>query len=147
MLLPRLAMRVVSDWRVCRHDDADAGTTKDEVSRMMSIVKRLFRASRSRQDVIDILERLLRKTVSDAHWDAFISVKILDPELEEVRSRVASIWTADSPYMVQGSTDPTDLNPLGMAEVRELIRSLEHTSYPNLGNADTALSGCDGDDL
>lgn len=91
----------------------------------MKIFDRIFRANRSPEEVIELLETILKRTISDLDWDDFISVKVIDPELEKVRERVEEIWTEDSPYRVEGSIDPTDLNPKGVAEIRKLIDSIK----------------------
>lgn len=91
----------------------------------MKIFDRIFRANRSPEEVIELLEAILKRTISDVDWDDFISVKVIDPELEKVRERVEEIWTEDSPYRVEGSIDPTDLNPKGVAEIRKLIDSIK----------------------
>lgn len=92
----------------------------------MKLFDRIFRANRSPEEVVELLEAILKRTISDVDWDDFISVKIVDPELEKVRERVEEIWTEDSPYRVEGSIDPTDLNPKGVAEIRRLIDSIQH---------------------
>ena len=66
----------------------------------MKIFDRIFRANRSPEEVIELLETILKRTISDLDWDDFISVKVIDPELEKVRERVEEIWTEDSPYRV-----------------------------------------------
>ena len=91
----------------------------------MKIFDRIFRANRSPEEVIELLEAILKRTISDVDWDDFISVKVIDPELEKVRERVEEIWTEDSPYRVEGSIDPTYLNPKGVAEIRKLIDSIK----------------------
>ena len=91
----------------------------------MKIFDQIFRANRSPEEVIELLEAILKRTISDVDWDDFISVKVIDPELEKVRERVEEIWTEDSPYRVEGSIDPTDLNPKGVAEIRKLIDSIK----------------------
>ena len=99
--------------------------SKDEVSFGMKLFDRIFRADRSPEEVVELLEAILKRTISDVDWDDFISVKIVDPELEKVRERVEEIWTEDSPYRVEDSIDPTDLNPKGVAEIRRLIDSIQ----------------------
>lgn len=91
----------------------------------MKLFDRIFCANRSPEEVIELLEAILRRTVSDVDWDDFVSVKIVNPELEKVRERVEEIWTENSPYRIEGSIDPTDLNPKGVAEIRRLINSIK----------------------
>lgn len=91
----------------------------------MKLFDRIFRANKSPEEVIELLESILKRTISDVDWDDFISVKIVDSELEKVRARVEEIWTEDSPYRVPGGIDPTDLNPKGVAEIRRLINSIQ----------------------
>lgn len=90
----------------------------------MKLVGRLFRVNRSRAEVVGLLESILSRTISDEDWDYFISVKIADKELEEVRERLEEMWTSGSPYMMPGRINPCDLNSKGVAEVRRLIDSL-----------------------
>lgn len=92
--------------------------------RLSGLLVRIFRANRSPEEVIDLLESILDRTISDREWDDCVSVKIVDPELEQVRRRVEELWTEDSPYRVRGSLDPTDLNPKGVGEIRRLIASI-----------------------
>jgi len=90
----------------------------------MKFFERIFRVNRSPEEVIFLLKEILKGTISDVDWDDFISVKIVDPELEKIREKVEEIWTEDSPYRVVGSMDPTYLNPKGVAEIRKLIDSI-----------------------
>lgn len=92
----------------------------------MKLFDRIFRANRSPEEVAELLEAILKRTISDVDWDESISVKIVDPELEKVRERVEEIWTEDSLYRVEGSIEPTDLNSKGVAEIRRLIDSIQH---------------------
>jgi len=93
----------------------------------MSWLAWLFKEDRTPEDVVELLESVLDGTLSDVDWDDFISIEIADPRLERVRGRMQEIWTADSPYMVQGSMDPCDLNPKGVTEVKQLIRLASDT--------------------
>lgn len=93
--------------------------------RLIGLLVRTVRANRSPEEVIDLLESILDRTISDREWDDFVSVKIVDPELEQVRRRVEELWTEDSPYRVRGSLDPADLNPKGVGEIRRLIDSIK----------------------
>lgn len=90
----------------------------------MKLFDRLFRANRSQVEVVNLLESILSRTISDEDWDDFISVKIADRELEKVRERIEEMWIEGSPYMVTGSLNPTDLNPKGVAEIKRLIDSI-----------------------
>jgi hypothetical protein len=45
---------------------------------------------RTRPEVIDLIKRALI-TGGDPAWDEFVSVKILDPELEAVRQKCSSV--------------------------------------------------------
>ena len=99
---------------------------REKVSINMRFFNRIFRASRSSDEVVELLNAILKRTISDEDWDDFISVKIIDPELEKVRERVEEIWTEDSPYRITDSINPTDLNPKGVAEIRRLIDSIQH---------------------
>jgi hypothetical protein len=72
-----------------------------------------------------LLNAILDKTIFDEDWDNFISIKIVNPELEKVRQRVEEIWTYNSPYRVSHSIDPTDLNPRGVTEIQRLIDSIQ----------------------
>lgn len=87
-----------------------------------------MRANRTSEEVVELLNAILTRSISDEEWDDFISVKIVDPKLEEVRGRVEEIWTEESPYRVPGSIDPTALNPKGVAEVQKLIASIKESS-------------------
>ena len=91
----------------------------------MTIFNKLFRANTTAEEVVELLHELLNKTISSEDWDYFISVKIIDPKLEKIRERVVEMWTENSPYMVPGSIDPTDLNQRGVAEIRKLIASIQ----------------------
>lgn len=91
----------------------------------MRFFHRIFRANRSSEEVVELLNAILKRTISDENWDVFISVKIIDPELEKVRARVEELWVHDSPYRVARSIDPTDLNQKGVAEIKRLIDSLQ----------------------
>ena len=94
----------------------------------MRIFRRLynkfFRVDRTADEVIEVLNALQNKTISGEEWDYFISVTIIDPELERVRERVSEMWVENSPYMVPSSLDPTELNNKGIAEIRKLIASI-----------------------
>lgn len=91
----------------------------------MKLFDRIFRANRTSDEVIDLLNALIKRTISDAEWDDFISVKIIDPKLEKVRYHVEGIWVENSPFMITGSIDPRDLNPKGVTEIRKLIDSIQ----------------------
>lgn len=90
----------------------------------MNIFKKLFRADRQPDEVARLLRALLDRSISDEEWDDFMSVKIVDPELECIRERMEEIWVENSPYMVFGSVDPRDLNPHGVTEIHKLLESL-----------------------
>lgn len=92
-----------------------------------SLLNKLFRVSRTPEEVIELLNALLNKTITSEDWDYFISVKIVDPELEKIRDSVEGMWTHDSPYMLPGTMDPTDLNQKGIAEIKKMIASLQQT--------------------
>ena len=89
------------------------------------LYNKFFRADRTADEVLGVLNALLNKTISSEEWDYFISVTIIDPELERIRKRVSEIWVENSPYMVPGSIDPTDLNQKGIAEIRKLVASIK----------------------
>jgi len=91
----------------------------------MGWFNRIMRANRTPEEVIEVLNAILERRISDEEWDDFISVKIIDPKLDEVRGQVEEIWTEDSPYRVPGSIDPTALNPKGVAEIQKLIVSIK----------------------
>ncbi|MCB1678803.1 MAG: hypothetical protein KDI16_08985 [Halioglobus sp.] len=86
----------------------------------------LFRENLTREEVIDLLEAILNKTISDEDWDQFVTVQLVDPDLEKVRFRVEEMWVENSPFMVKGSIDPTDLNSKGVAEIKRLIDSISN---------------------
>jgi hypothetical protein len=92
----------------------------------MKFFDSIFRVNRTSDEVVELLNAVLKRNISDEDWDDFISVKIVDPKLEKIRERVEEIWTQDSPYRVSGSFDPTDLNPRGITEIRKLIDSIKH---------------------
>jgi len=91
----------------------------------MSFFDRFFRTDRTNEEVVELLDSILDRTISDEDWDNFISIKIVDPDLEKVRQRVEEIWTENSPYKVPHTIDPTDLNPKGVTEIKKLIDSIQ----------------------
>lgn len=90
-----------------------------------SLLNKLFRVNRTPDEVVELLNSLLNKTITSEDWDYFISVKIVDPELEKIRERVEGIWTHDSPFMLPNTMDPTGLNQKGIAEIKKMITSLQ----------------------
>jgi hypothetical protein len=92
----------------------------------MQLCRRIFGANRTPEEVIDLLQAILNRTISDEEWDSFVSVKIADPNLERVRMRIEELWVEDSEYRVPGSINPTDLNPKGVAEILSLIDSIKN---------------------
>jgi len=89
-------------------------------------LNRIFRADRSGEEVCDLLNAILNRSITDEEWDDFISIKIIDPKLEKIRDRMEEIWTEKSVYRIAESIDPADLNPKGVAEVRRLIESIRN---------------------
>lgn len=87
----------------------------------MNFLRNLFRTNRTPDQVLDILISLLDKTISDGEWDSFLSVKIINSDLEKIRLHVEKMWVEDSPYMIKGSIDPTDLNSKGVEKIKQLI--------------------------
>ena len=78
------------------------------------------------EEVVELLEALLDRTLSSEDWDYFVSVELDDPELEKIRMRTVEMWYVKSPYRISGSIDPSDLNVYGIAEVRKLIDSIKN---------------------
>ena len=58
----------------------------------MGFFEKIFRANRTAEEVVQILNSILDRTISDAQWDDFISVKIIDPQLEMVRLSIEEMW-------------------------------------------------------
>jgi tripartite-type tricarboxylate transporter receptor subunit TctC len=58
----------------------------------MQLCRRIFGANRTPEEVIDLLQAILNRTISDEEWDSFVSVKIADPNLERVRMRIEELW-------------------------------------------------------
>jgi hypothetical protein len=58
-----------------------------------AIASLLFRKpkQRTREEVAEIIDQFLKGTGADTDWDDFVSVRIADPELEEIRKRFLMI--------------------------------------------------------
>lgn len=91
----------------------------------------MFRANRTPQEVVVILDALVRGNLSDIEWDDFISVKIKDSFLESVRLEMEEIWQHNSPYLEPGAMDPNRLSSLGRNKVRELSLKCENYGRRN----------------
>ena len=101
------------------------------------LYNRVYCAEWTADEVVELLNSLLDRTLSSEDWDYFISVKIADPELEGIRERMAEIWVVNSPYMLPGSMNPKDLNQKGVDEIKKLITSIKGKNSPA---SDTARS-------
>lgn len=92
---------------------------------MVGWFRKLFRQDLSKPEFVEILESILNRTISDADWDYFVSVRIEDDELEAARSEIEAMWQHKSEYLVPGSVNPTDLTPKGVDKIRGIIDALE----------------------
>ena len=95
---------------------------------LWSIYTKMYYKSRSEGEVIKILNSLIDRTISDEDFDDFISVKCIEPELEKVRIRLEELWVEGSPYYIDKSIDPRDLNQKGILEIKGLIKQIEKSS-------------------
>jgi len=82
-------------------------------------------ANASAESVAGLLRALRQGTVSSRDWDNFISVKIGDPRLEAIRQQVVAMWVEDSPFLIAGSMNPSDLTAEGVANLDKLIADVE----------------------
>ena len=69
----------------------------------------MFRVNRTPEEVVEILDLLIQRNLSDADCDDFISIKIKDSFLEAVRCEVEGLWVENSPYLEPGAIDPNRL--------------------------------------
>lgn len=91
----------------------------------------MIRVNRTPQDVVEILDALIRRDLSDVDWDDFISVKIKDRFLESVRQEMEELWQENSPYLESGAIDPNLLSHIGRDKVRNLSQRCEDYARKN----------------
>lgn len=80
----------------------------------------MFSVNRTPEEVVEILDLLIQRNLSDTDWDDFTSIKIKDGFLESVRFEMEGLWVENSPYLEPGAIDPNRLSGLGREKVREL---------------------------
>ena len=93
-------------------------------------------------EVAAILNSLLAGTTGSREWAYFISIRLDNPQLEDIRARCAALFRRGSPSIRPGAEEPQRLTALGKQQVAALLAECEALRPPAAGAsapADTAV--------